>query len=152
MKLDDLSHTFFRPLLTSLLVGALVAAAAAAIDRVETTGYQKERRHWAAKKLSGLRAGIEAVLNQKLTLVRVIEIMVQTDPDLDQAEFERLIRKLTAGTARVDKAILARNDLVSHVYPYDQSNLGRLPLPQLSESGALDRARREKYRMLYGPL
>ena len=152
MKLDDINHTFFRALLTSLLVGALAATAVAAIDQIGITGYQKEKRHWAAKRLSGLRAGIEAVLNQKLTLARVIEITIQTDPDLDQTEFERLIRKLTAGSAGVDKAILVRNDLVSQVYPYDQSSLGRLPRKPVSESGALDRARKEKYRLLYGPL
>ena len=106
------------PCLAAVLTAIAVMAVAVTLERSESARHLQMKRMKVLLKLSALRARIEGALNQKLFLTRGLVAYVSNHPDITQDEFADLARSLIAGESGVRSIDLAKDSVLSHVYPF----------------------------------
>lgn len=115
----------------TLLIPLLVGLAFAVII---TAGYMAEEDRHAQKtrlqlfnKLSTIQNGFENALNTKLNVANSLKAYISLNPDIDQKDFTALAAGLLNDIDGIRFIELARNNVITHIYPLPLSSkvLGR---------------------------
>jgi sensor domain CHASE-containing protein len=105
----------FAGLVTAFIVLVFVGL----LDSIEIRRHRSETAAEVQRQVSAVRAPIEGLLNRRLYLVRVLQVCVAQKPDITQTDFERVAQDLIAGETSIPSMSLAKDNIISHVYPYE---------------------------------
>ncbi len=142
-------------MIAALTAGAILVAVLV-VDRLEQQRYDKVREARIVRSLSNVRARLEAALNERLFLGRGLRAYVSTHPNISVPEFNHLASVLLSqqGTAGIRSVQLAKDTVVSHVYPVkgnkEAIGLDLLNVPE--QSAAVQRALDSKATVVAGPV
>ncbi len=107
----------WRPWAAALATVLLVLLTEQIIERLEVnTAVQRERAR-VQETLSTLRARLEGVINANRLLVHGLKAVISTQPDLDQAGFERIARGLVNERIALRHIAAAPDLVISLIYP-----------------------------------
>lgn len=107
------------PYVMALLVAMPLVAVFWLIDHLEQGRTLEESRTHVLHELSIVRAKLEAALNAKLFLTSGLVAYVSNHPEIDDAEFQALAATLIRGQEGIRSIQLARNTVVTHLYPLE---------------------------------
>ena len=152
------SQSRLSPYVIAALTASAIFVAVLLIDRLEQQRYDQVREARILRSLSNARARLEDELNQRLFLTRGIVAYVSTYPAITVPEFQRLASVLlsqpSTATAGIRSIQLAKDTVVSHVYPVSGNKeaigLDLLNVPEQSE--AVQRALDRKTTVVAGPV
>ena len=115
--------TYFIPLLIGLAIAAVITAGYFADEE----GHIQKTRLQVFYKLSTIQSGVENALNTKLHLANALKSFIELNPNIGQKEFVVLAKRLTADVSGIRFLELARNNIVTHIFPNNGPNqaLGR---------------------------
>ncbi|TAN55033.1 MAG: PAS domain S-box protein, partial [Rhodospirillales bacterium] len=104
-------------------------------------------------KLSILKNSLESALDQRLFLGQGLEALVRSQRDITPQEFENIARILLAGRTGIRNLTLARDNVVSHVFPAEgnQAALGLNLMSRGDQAGAVREAISKRSMILAGP-
>lgn len=138
----------------ALSLATVTALGVVALDVLVQARYSAERRSESLQHLSAVRARLESGLNSRLYLIDGLSSYVALHPDLDPAEFEALARGLIAHRSGIRSIQLARDTVVSHVYPRtgNEAAVGLRLLELQEQAGAVRRALATRRTVLAGPV
>jgi len=141
---------YVPPLLIAVVIGVLVAL----FDWTMQARFQAQERADVVHRLSAVRARLEGELNSRLFLTQGLVSYVATHPEVSHAEFNALARGLIAGHSGIDSIQLARNTVVSDVYPLkgNRAVLGLRLLDLPGQRAAVQRALDTRGTVVAGPL
>ena len=138
---------------------ALVAAGAAlatvlVADRLEQERFHEASRRDVLSQLSMVRARLEGALNARLYITRGLVAHVSTHPAITKAEFQTLAEALLKGQTAVRSIQLAKNTVVTHLYPLrgNEKALGLRLLELPDQRAAVLRALETKRTVVAGPV
>jgi len=124
------------------------------LDHSEQERHQTQLHSDTQAHLSMLRARIESALNARLHITSSLASYVSTHPEIDAAEFRVLAGPLYEQLSGVQSIRLARDSVISHVYPEGglEGDLGTrlLDKPKLREP--ILRAIETKKTVMAGPI
>ncbi len=111
-----------RIVLSNLNVGlffflALLTAILLLLGHFYFTDLKHEQRGALTNKLSVTADKIEDIITSRLYMLDELASHVQISPDINQAEFDHLAQSMLERDPSVRSLQLARNSVVSHVYP-----------------------------------
>ncbi|RMH72070.1 MAG: PAS domain S-box protein [Cyanobacteria bacterium J007] len=109
----------FSPHLAGVIVGSIVLAAVWGLVRAEQQRDRQKVRTEVLNQLSAVRARLETSLNSRLFLTRGLVAYVSIHPDLNSEDFQRLARGLSVQQTGILNLQLAKNNVISHVYPLE---------------------------------
>ncbi|HKK13526.1 MAG TPA: diguanylate cyclase, partial [Gammaproteobacteria bacterium] len=146
-----------RPLpqyLSTLLITVVIGLSVAVFDWMIQSRFQVRERADVLHRVSSVRAHLESGLNSRLFLTQGLVSYVSTHPDLSRSQFDTLARGLMAGQSGVRSILLARNTVVTHVYPAagDQQALGLKLLSLPGQRAAVERALDTGETVVAGPV
>jgi two-component system, sensor histidine kinase ChiS len=144
-----------RPYLAATLAVVTVLAIVWVLDRSEQERFRQQNRADVLNQLSTLRARLEGKLNQRLFLSRGIVAYVSTiNPDINQAQFESLVRAIVGQYPGIRSVALYKNTVVSHMYPLagNEKAIGFNPTTIPAEREAIERAIKTKSTVVAGPI
>lgn len=138
----------------SLLVLVVATARHADFERVERQRHIEQQKVVVATSLGHVRAALEAQANESLLLSRSLAAYVSLHSDISDAEFERLARELLSDRATIRHLALARNNVVSHVYPRvaNEAALGLDYMASPTQRDGVLRAMQLRKTVLDGPV
>jgi PAS domain S-box-containing protein len=111
-----------RALAIALTIAAvLVFPAAWLLFRTGDQEFAARQRATVSQRLGDVRAGLESALSTRLVFPRALAAFVASRPDLSQEAFAAFARDLVQDTPAIRSAQLARDNVVSHVYPKDDN-------------------------------
>lgn len=141
------------PILALLLVTGAALAAVWVVDRSEQARFRQMSRSDVLRRVGSTRAQLETGLNRRLFLARGLVTHVATHGGIDRAEFEVLARLLLDQRTGLRSIQLARNSIVSHVYPLEgnQAAIGHDLLRDPDRSVAVRRAIATRLSVAAGP-
>lgn len=115
------------------LIGLMVAVMVYVGYREDLENHAQKERARVLQVLNDVRARLESSLGASVHLIGSMEAFLKVDPEPDRAEFEVLTGSLMADIPAVRSLGLARDDIVTLVYPRpgDDKVLGR----DLTKSG-----------------
>ncbi len=145
----------FSPYLAALSAVVAVFAAVLILDRWEQQRFQQENRAEVLNRLSAIRATLEGELNQRLYLTRgLVAYISAVNPNITQAEFEKLARVMVAQQPGIPSAALFRNSITTHLYPLagQEKALGFEPMKVPEERLAFEKAIKTRRTVLAGPV
>lgn len=124
------------------------------LDGLIQARYDAQRRSQALQHLSALRAGLESGLNSRLYLADGLVSLVAVHPELDRPTFEAFARGLLAKHDGIRSLQLARDTVVSHVYPEtdNEAALGLRLLELDLQAAAVRRAIASRQTVVAGPV
>lgn len=142
------------PLIVSLAVLVAVLSVANTVHRAVQHAYQSEQRDEVLYRVSALRWRLEAAMNQRLHVAEALVPYVSDNPDIGVDEFEHLAQRLIGGLRGVRSIQLARDTVVSHVYPMagNEAALGLDLLALESQAPAVRRALEMQGLVVAGPV
>lgn len=116
----------YMSLFAALLTAAGILALAFHLDRLEQESRYQTHRAEAVNQLGLARARLESSLNSRLFLTRGLVAFVMHDPDFTPDDFQHFVASLLKQQSGIRSIQLARNSVVSHVYPLrgNESSLG----------------------------
>ena len=150
------SESPLSPYMIAALTAGAILVAVLVVDRLEQQRYDKVREARIIRSLSNARARLEAALNERLSLTRGLRAYVSTHPNISVPEFNHLASVLLSqqGTAGIRSVQLAKDTVVSHVYPVkgnkEAIGLDLLNVPE--QSAAVRRALDSRATVLAGPV
>lgn len=132
----------------------VMTAALIKLDRTEQERHRTQLRAGTLEHLSALRARIEGALNARLYVTGGLVAYVSNHPDISAEEFRSLAEPLYAQLKGVQSIRLARDSVISHIYPAGgyEGDLGTrlLENPKLREP--ILRAIKNDKTVMAGPL
>jgi len=142
------------PYVVALLAAAAVLAAVWVVDRLEQERFREASRASVVRALSTVRGRLEGSLNARLFLTRGLVGHVLTHPGIDEREFQALAKVLLAGQSAIRSIELAKNTVVTHIYPVEGNEKARglrlLDLPD--QRAAVQRALDTRNTVVAGPV
>src|SRR5262245_180981 len=142
------------PYLFVLLVAFTVLTIVGILDHSERARTRQESRAHVLDHLSAKRAKLEGALNERLFLTQGLAAHVSTRPKLGEAEFVELARVILAGRTGIRAIQLAKDTVVSHIYPLDGNSeaqgLRLLEVPE--QRGAVQRVLETGETVVAGPV
>ena len=150
------SESLLSPYMIAALTAGAILVAVLVVDRLEQQRYDKVREARIVRSLSNARARLEAALNERLFLARGLRAYVSTHPSISVPEFNHLASVLLSqqGTAGIRSVQLAKDTVVSHVYPVkgnkEAIGLDLLNVPE--QSAAVRRALDSRATVVAGPV
>ena len=142
------------PYVMALVAAAAVLAAVWVVDRLEQERFREANRTSVIQRLSTVRARLEGSLNSRLFLTRGLVGYVSTHPGIEEREFQALAKVLLAGQSAIRSIELAKNTVVTHIYPVDGNEKARglrlLDLP--NQRAAVQRALDTRDTVVAGPV
>jgi PAS domain S-box-containing protein len=105
------------PFFAAVMTAGAILAAVIMLNRSEQAQFRERSRADALRQLSVVRARLEGALNSRLYLTRGLEAFAVTHPDGGAREFPAFAHALLAQQAGIRSVQLARNSVVSQVYP-----------------------------------
>lgn len=124
------------------------------LERANLDRYIQRTQSEILLKISTIRATIENTLNHQIFLTEAMGAYVSTTPDISQHEFENLSKILIDQKRGVTSIELARNGLVSHIYPFTPNTLelGIDILNDIERSKPALQSMRSRGTVLAGPI
>ena len=142
------------PRVIALLVLITVLAIVGILDHSERERFRQTSRAGVLAQLSATRAKLEGALNARLFLTQGIAAQVSARPELGEAEFEELAPIILAGRTGIRAIQLAKNTVVSHIYPregnFAAQGLRLLEMPE--QRAAVERALETRQTVVAGPV
>jgi PAS domain S-box-containing protein len=120
MAPTHLARTRYLVLALALAAG-LVFPASWLLYRAESQDFAARQRAGVSQGLGDARAAIESALAARLTFPRALAAFAASRPDVSREAFAAFVRDLIRGTPAIRSAQLARDNVVSHVYPESDS-------------------------------
>lgn len=87
------------------------------LELIERERLLSTRQNELLREVSSIRSNLEQALNSRLLLVRSLTAHVTIHPDIGQEEFQKLARQILRQTSGIRSLQLARNSVISHIYP-----------------------------------
>ena len=142
------------PRVVALLVLITVLAIVGILDHSERERFRQTSRAGVLAQLSATRAKLEGALNARLFLTQGIAAQVSARPELGEAEFEELAPIILAGRTGIRAIQLAKNTVVSHIYPREGNFAAQgLRLLEMAEQrAAVERALETRQTVVAGPV
>lgn len=143
----------FLPHLAALSAVVVVLAGVGMVDRSEQERFQQQNRAIVLNQLSTIRARLEGGVNSRLFLSRGLVAYVSNHANISQAEFNNLAKVIVAQQTGIDSIYLAKNTVVSHIYPLQgkEAALGLKLMKIPEEREAIQRAIDTKKTVVSGP-
>lgn len=115
---------------------------------------EQDLRLRTVSALSTLRAQLEGALNSNISLAQGLVAVVATKPDIDQNEFVDLARELFRQPSEMRNIALARDMVISHVYPVEanRASLGLNYMTHPQQREAAIRVRESGKIVVAGPV
>lgn len=131
-----------------------MAAGAITLDRLIQARFQAEQHSDAVQQLSAIRAHLEGELNSRLYLAEGLVNYVALHPELGADEFAQLARGVMERKTAIRSVQLARDTVVSHLYPLRGNEAAKgLRLLELAEQApAVRRALENRATVVAGPV
>ncbi|WP_272699015.1 PAS domain S-box protein [Desulfovibrio sp. Fe33] len=104
------------------LIGIFVAVVVYVGYRADRDNYAQLVRGKVVQTINGSKASLDASIDAGVHLAAALEAFLQVSPELDQAQFVVLAEALLANMPTVRSLQLARNDTISHTYPFWNTN------------------------------
>jgi PAS domain S-box-containing protein len=147
-------HSRPFPYVAAVLTALGVVLTLHLIERAEHEKFRQEIRVDVFNKLSAVRTRLETGLNKRLFLTRGLADYVAGHPDIDDSEFKALARLLVAGDSAVRQIDLARNTVITQVFPLEgnQRALGLRLLEIPDQREAVLRAIETRKTVVAGPV
>ena len=141
-----------RVLASLLGLGAVAFFAWQVVEQVKLS--VASHRVAVTRDLGVVRARLEHALSGRIALVDGVAALVAVDPELTVDRFQRYARAATSRAARVRSLQLARNAVVTHVYPLEgnQAALGHDLLADPARRDAIERTMRSREFFLSDPV
>jgi PAS domain S-box-containing protein len=150
------SESRLSPYLIAALTAGVILVAVVLVDHLEQQRFDRVREARILRSLSNVRARLESELNERVFLTRGLVAYVSTHPDIGQAQFRHLASVLFAqpGMAGIRSIQLAKNTVVSHVYPIkgNEEAIGLDLLEVPDQSDAVRQALDKKGTVVAGPV
>lgn len=142
------------PALIALCAAGIVAASAFALDQFDAERKAQMHRLEVFNQLNAVRGKLETGVQSRLLLVRGLVAFVSTHPEIDEAQFRELAKVLIAQQRGVDAIELARNNVISSIYPLQdhEKALGLDLLSQKGERQGILRAISTRTSIISGPV
>jgi PAS domain S-box-containing protein len=142
------------PYAISLLTALVVLGGGWVLDLVLRERLHQSNRSRVLTHLSTTRARLEGAVNSRLHLTHGLVAHVSTHPEIGETEFGKLASVLVAGHTGIRAIQLARNTVVSHIYPLEGNREARgLRLLEVPEQrAAVQRALHTRKTVVAGPV
>jgi len=125
---------------------ALLVAVVLYADSISKKEFQRQQQDVVQSRLSAIRAKLEGQLSTNLSAVQGLVTILELEPDIDQARFQRFAQPLLEKAPLLTRVSAAPNLVVAHVYPFETNkymlgmSLAESPMRQqavsrLEESG-----------------
>ncbi len=124
---QGLAHKAGLLLLACAAATLFVAPSVWLLWRGEAVRYDAARRAAVTSHLDDIRLALQSALDARLAFLRAIAASAASDPDITPARFDAFAAALMQGTTDIRSLQLARDAVVSHVYPLS-GNTGVLGL------------------------
>ncbi len=142
------------PVTAALLSSGALLSICMLISQTENHRYQQAQRLEVLTQASFVRDRLEQSVNEKLAIVEGIAAYVAQNPEVTQAEFERLAQALLSRHPEIRSTNLARHSVISHIYPLAENQavlgLDLLALPE--QRSAVQRAIQTQQSIVAGPM
>lgn len=102
------------PMLVAILV---VIIAGLVLDRQATTISQERLRSEVLNQVSVIRAKLEGQISSNIQLMRGLVSVIATEPDMDQARFDELVKNLFVGNGQLRSVAAAPDLVIRMTYP-----------------------------------
>ncbi len=121
---------------------------------LETDRYAEQRHSEVLHQAGEVRARLEGAINSTIYLSEGLIAYVATHPEFSDDEFNKLAGQLVRGGTRIRDIGLARNNIVTHVYPLagNEKALGLHYLEVPSQRDAVLQAIRSGHTVVAGPV
>ncbi len=103
--------------LPSIIVVIVLLAALVVADRAKIRAIEEERRHAVADLLSNVQTQIDRYVSITVKSVRQLAAKVDPSFDINQDEFEALVKDIDTGPAKIIRVELAPGFVTKLVYP-----------------------------------
>jgi two-component system sensor histidine kinase ChiS len=124
------------------------------VDQSERKQHKALNRLKVLHELSIIRAKLESGLNSRLYLVSGLTAYTTLNPDIEIDEFQSLARVLVEGHTGIRSIQLAKDSIVSHIYPLsgNEEAIGLKLLEHPKQRFAAERAISTKKTVVAGPV
>jgi len=143
-----------RPSVLAALTFVMLLPGLVFIERAENRRVQEHVRAVVLSELGTLRAKLEGILAGDLALLRGLVAFVSVHPDITLEEFVGIAREIKQGGAHIRNVGLARNNVISHIFPLAGNeaalglDYGKIP----SQRDAVDRIMETGRMVVAGPV
>ncbi|MCG8471836.1 MAG: sensor domain-containing diguanylate cyclase [Desulfobacterales bacterium] len=112
------------------------------------------RKEEILKEAGRVRTLLESEINTTLNLTLGLVIYVASKPDLENIEFQTVARRLMEGTRHIRNMALARDNVISHVYPLkgNEAALGLRFMDNEAQRNAVLKAIETRRTVVAGPV
>jgi sensor domain CHASE-containing protein len=143
-----------RPYVAAFLMLITVLAIVGVLDHSEWERSREGSRAGVLAHVSAVRAKLEGALNARLFLTQGLAAQVSARPELGEAEFAELAPIILAGRTGIRAIQLAKNTVVSHIYPREGNFAAQgLRLLDVGEQrAAVERALETQQTVVAGPV
>jgi len=137
----------------ALSVSTWVLIAAWLIDRSEQARFRQDTRSKVLHEVSAVRAQLEGALNRRVFLGRGLVAQVAANPLISDAQFEVVASVIMARQASIRGVLLAKDSVISHVYPRagNEATRGRNLLKDPEQAALVQRAKNARTTVVGGP-
>ena len=148
-KIGDL-----KPYIGALLTAIAVLITGLLLEGTETRRFQEKNRADVLNEASTIRARLEGAINSRLLLVESLMLDTTIHPEITQDEFALMARLLLAKYPEIRSANLAKNSLISHIYPVqgNEKVIGLNLLAKREQKEAVERAIKQNKSIVAGPV
>jgi len=114
---QGLAHKARLLLLAFAAATLFVAPSVWLLWRGEAVRYDAARRAAVTAHLDDIRLALQSALDARLAFLRAVAASAASDPDITPARFDAFAAALMQGTTDIRSLQLARDAVVSHIYP-----------------------------------
>jgi sensor domain CHASE-containing protein len=142
------------PVSTAIVASLFILVLFWFVDQSELKQHKALNRLKVLHELSIIRAKLESGLNSRLYLVSGLIAYTTLNPDIDIDEFQSLARVLVEGHTGIRSIQLAKDSIVSHIYPLsgNEKAIGLKILEHPKQRFAAERAISTKESVVAGPV
>ncbi len=142
------------PYLSSFITAALIVVGVGTFDYLANERFRAQTRTEVLNQLSAVRARLEGGLNSRLFLTQALVTRVSNRPYISWTEFMALAKRLTAHKSGIRSIQLARNTIITHIYPLkgNEAALGLKLLEVPGQRDAVQRALDTRMTVVVGPV
>jgi len=155
VKGGSVAQTRFQPgLIAVCLALAVVIGVGYFADHQNKALYREQARAEVAEQLGTVRAALESTVVSNIQLVRGLVAVIATDPDIDQAKFERIVSELIGEHSQLRSIAAAPDLVISMIYPMigNEQALGLDYLRHPTQREAALASMQARHMVLAGPV
>lgn len=155
VKGGSVAQTRFQPgLIAVCLALAVVIGVGYFADHQNQALYREQARAEVAEQLGTVRAALESTVVSNIQLVRGLVAVIATDPDIDQAKFERIVSELIGEHSQLRSIAAAPDLVISMIYPMigNEQALGLDYLRHPTQREAALASMQARHMVLAGPV